>query len=483
MVETRPQVSPAVSRAAVASTAAVSPAVSRTPAVAKPVSSQSGSCQPAVAKPVSNKPVSHPAAVNKSVSEMAVATVAAPRNGNESLVEEVHRRALDVIDTNGDGMVRPVDVDSIVRTMAPLAPTHVVDDVVARVSARIDGLGPIEPLLSDPAVSEVMVNGPGPVWIEHDGTIRRTEVLLDRAAVDLLIERIVAPLGRRVDQRTPCVDGRLLDGSRVHVVVPPVAVDGPYVTIRRFVVPDVGLEMFTHTDSISLLDELVDRGANVVVSGGTGAGKTTLLNALTGRVSPDHRVITIEDAAELQLNHPHVVRLEARPESREGTGAVTIRDLVRNALRMRPDRLIVGEVRGPEALDLLHALNTGHAGCLSTVHANGPTDALRRLATLATSADERLPVEAVREHITAAIDVIVHVERQADGARRIAEVAEVTGHDQVQLLADSAKVLTEISRPARLQGGRASKTAASATAASATAAVRNGSQVCGPQSL
>ena len=372
---------------------------------------------------------------------------AAGANGSAALVEAVHRR---VVDTLTEGPMPAVDIAGIVRTLAPLTPTDVVDDVVARVAARVHGLGPLEPLLADASVSEVMINGPGPVWIERGGTVSRSGVSLDRAAVDLVIERIVSPLGRRVDQLTPCVDGRLPDGSRVHVAVPPVAVDGPYVTIRRFVVPDVALEMFAAPPVVALLEELVDRGANLVVSGGTGAGKTTLLNALAGRVSHQQRVITIEDAAELQLEHPHVVRLEARPETREGTGAVTIRDLVRNALRMRPDRLVVGEVRGPEALDLLHALNTGHAGCLSTVHANGPADALRRLAALATAADERLGVEAVRDHVTAAIDVVVHLGRSRDGTRRLAAVAEVTGHDRVCLLADDTEVRSPIARPARL---------------------------------
>lgn len=368
----------------------------------------------------------------------------------EALVDAVHAR---VLDAAKDGPLDSVDVAGIVRAIEPLASARLADDVVARVSARVDGLGPVEPLLNDPAVSEVMVNGPGPVWIEIDGVSSVSDVVLDRAEVDLLIERVVAPLGRRVDQSSPFVDGRLPDGSRVHVAVPPVAVDGPYVTIRRFVVPDAALDMFTGPQCAALLDDLIRRGANVVVSGGTGAGKTTLLNALAARVSGDHRVITIEDAAELQLDHPHVVRLEARPESREGAGAVTIRDLVRNALRMRPDRLVVGEVRGPEALDLLHALNTGHAGCLSTVHANGPVDALRRLATLATAADERLPVEAVREHVTAAIDAVVHLERRADGARRVAAVTEVAAHDEVRLLADDSGVVAQPLRPSRTAAG------------------------------
>ncbi len=373
---------------------------------------------------------------------------AAGADGSAALVEAVHRR---VIDTMAEGRMPAVDIAGIVRSLAPLTPTHVLDDVVARVAARVHGMGPLEPLLADASVSEVMINGPGPVWIERGGTVSRSGVSLDRAAVDLLIERIVSPLGRRVDQLTPCVDGRLPDGSRVHVAVPPVAVDGPYVTIRRFVVPDVALEMFAGPPVVALLEELVDRGANLVVSGGTGAGKTTLLNALAGRVSHHQRVITIEDAAELQLEHPHVVRLEARPESREGGGSVTIRDLVRNALRMRPDRLVVGEVRGPEALDLLHALNTGHAGCLSTVHANGPVDALRRLAALATAADERLGVEAVRDHVTAAIDAVVHLGRSPDGTRRIVAVAEVTDHDRVRLLAGDTEVCSPIARAARLE--------------------------------
>ena len=377
-------------------------------------------------------------------------TGAAGADGGAALVDAVHRR---VVDTMEQIPVPAVVIAAIVRTLAPLTPTDVVDDVVARVAARVHGLGPVEPLLADPLVSEVMINGPGPVWIERGGVVSRSEVSLDRAAVDLVIERIVSPLGRRVDQLTPCVDGRLPDGSRVHVAVPPVAVDGPYVTIRRFVVLDVALEMFAGPPVVALLEELVDRGANVVVSGGTGAGKTTLLNALAGRVSPQHRVITIEDAAELQLDHPHVVRLEARPESREGGGAVTIRDLVRNALRMRPDRLVVGEVRGPEALDLLHALNTGHGGCLSTLHANGPVDALRRLAALAAAADERLGVEAVRDHVASAIDAIVHVGRVVGGARRVSAVAEVSGHDTVRLLADVAGARAPVSRPARLVAG------------------------------
>lgn len=363
------------------------------------------------------------------------------------LVDTAHRR---VLDADGRMPLTPAVVAGIVRSVDPLARPETVDDAVDRVVARVEGLGPIEPLLADPSVSEVMINGPGPVWIERDGTLTRSGLSLDRTAVDLLIERIVGPLGRRVDQRSPCVDGRLGDGSRVHVVAPPVAVDGPYVTIRRFVVADVALEMFAGAPVLALLDDLISSGANLMVTGGTGAGKTTLLNALAGRIDSGRRIVTIEDAAELSLGHPHVVRLEARPESREGGGDVTIRDLVRNALRMRPDRLVVGEVRGAEALDLLHALNTGHAGCLSTIHANGPLDGLRRLATLAAAAAERLPVDAVKDHVAAAMDAVVHVVRGAGAERRVAEVAEVVSADRVRKLADGDAVFGALSRPRRL---------------------------------
>lgn len=367
----------------------------------------------------------------------------------EPLVDSTHQYVLNMI-AGGLSQADHLDISSVVRSIEPLADFHTVEQVVKRVAARVQGLGPIEPLISDPNISEVMINGPGSVWVERDGATYRSDVSLSDTAISLLIEQIVGPLGRRVDQHTPYVDGRLPDGSRVHVVVPPVAVDGPYITIRRFVVTDVGLEMFAGREVVSLLEELVARGANIVVSGGTGAGKTTLLNALATCVNSCERVITIEDAAELQFDHPHVVRLEARPQSREGTGIVTIRDLVRNALRMRPDRLVVGEVRGSEALDLLHALNTGHAGCLSTVHANGPADALRRLTTLATTAGERLPVEAIREYLTSAIDAVVHVERRADGTRFISTLAEVVAHDDVRVLADGENVLSSMIRPARL---------------------------------
>ena len=344
------------------------------------------------------------------------------------VVEAVHRALLE----QADGAPDDAGLAELVAIHGPLLTPAARDEARHRVRARVDGLGRLEPLLADPAVSEVMINGPGPVWIERDGVVAATDVAVDRDEIDLLVERIVAPIGRRVDRRTPWVDGRLADGSRVNVVVPPVALDGPCVTIRRFVLRTHDLSAFAGADTAAVVRGAVDNGATVVVSGGTGAGKTTLLNAIGSRIDPAARIITVEDAAELRLPHPHVVRLEARPSSAEGVGEVTIRDLVRNALRMRPDRLVIGEVRGAEALDLVQALNTGHRGCLSTVHANSPVDALRRLLTLALLAGVGLPADAIREQIASAIDLVVQVGRTAGGQRRIVDVARVIGPDAVE---------------------------------------------------
>jgi pilus assembly protein CpaF len=285
------------------------------------------------------------------------------------------------------------------------------------------GLGPLEELLADPAVEEVMVNGHREVYVERGGRIERSGVRFpsDQALRDA-IERVLAPLGRRVDELSPMVDARLADGSRVNVVIPPLAVDGPAVSIRRFTAarpdPDALVASATLTPRVrDILAEAVGARRSVLVSGGTGSGKTTLLNALSTFIHPSERVITIEDAAELRLRQPHVVRLESRPASVEGRGEVTIRDLLRNALRMRPDRIVIGEVRGPEALDLLTALNTGHDGALSTVHANSPEDALRRLETLALMAGIGLPHAAIREQLGRGLDLVVHLERE--GPRRV----------------------------------------------------------------
>jgi pilus assembly protein CpaF len=295
------------------------------------------------------------------------------------------------------------------------------------------GLGPLEDLLADPAVEEVMVNGPAEVYVERAGQVKRTEVRFasERALRDA-IERILAPLGRRVDELSPMVDARLADGSRVNVIIPPLSIDGPALSIRRFTAarpdPDELVALGTMTGELrDLLAGAVRTRRSILISGGTGSGKTTLLNALSAYIGADERVITIEDAAELRLRQPHVVRLESRPASVEGRGEVTIRDLLRNALRMRPDRIVIGEVRGREALDLLTALNTGHDGALSTVHANSPADALRRLETLALMAGVGLPHDAVRDQVRRGVELVVHLERSSRGARRVVEVAEVVG--------------------------------------------------------
>jgi pilus assembly protein CpaF len=328
----------------------------------------------------------------------------------------------------------PEAIRALVDTEAGLLDAATRAELVARVAERSFGLGPLEPLLADPVVDEILVNGVGqdrPVWVERHGSLEATSVSF--ASEDDLrhaIERILAPLGRRVDEAEPLCDARLPDGSRVNVVLPPLAVDGPVLTIRRFrprgFSADDLVELGTWTAPLrELLGQAVRSRLNVLVSGGTGSGKTTTLNALSGFVPDGERVVTIEDTAELRLQRAHVVRLEARPASVEGRGEVTIRRLVRNALRMRPDRIVVGEVRGPEALDMLGAMSSGHDGSLCTVHAGSPEEALRRLETLALMAGVGLPHAAVREQVASAIDLVVHQARLADGARQVVAVAEV----------------------------------------------------------
>lgn len=323
------------------------------------------------------------------------------------------------------------EVDELVAERAALLGAEDREAVATRIVRDTVGLGPLEELLADPSVEEVMVNGPDSVYVERGGRIEETAVRFpDEEELRNAIERILAPLGRRIDELSPMVDARLADGSRVNVVIPPLAVDGPALSIRRFGArrPDPAhlVEMGTLSrPQRDLLEAAVAGRRSVLVSGGTGSGKTTMLNALSSFIAASERVVTIEDAAELRLQQPHVVRLESRPASVEGRGEVTVRDLLRNALRMRPDRIVIGEVRGPEALDLLTALNTGHDGALSTVHANSPADALARLETLALMAGLGLPHGAIAEQVRRGIDLVVHLERQPDGARRVSEIAEV----------------------------------------------------------
>ena len=298
---------------------------------------------------------------------------------------------------------------------------------------EITGYGPIQPFLDDPDVTEVMVNGPKKVYIEKKGRLERTNVVFeDNLHVLKIIDRIVSPLGRHIDADSPMVDARLPDGSRVNAVVPPCAIDGASLTIRKFRKEKLSIAQLIESDSLTqgiadFLRACVLGRLNIIISGGTGSGKTTFLNVLSGFIPEEERIVTIEDAAELQLRQEHVVRLETKLPSVEGHGAVTIRELVRNSLRMRPDRIVIGECRGGEALDMLQAMNTGHDGSLTTIHANSPRDTLSRLETLVMMAGMDLPLKIVRQQISSAVDVIVQMSRLRDGARKITAVTEVAG--------------------------------------------------------
>ena len=301
-------------------------------------------------------------------------------------------------------------------------------------------LGPIEEFLADESVTEVMVNGPHQIFVERNGLLELTnQDFMDDSSVQAIIERIVAPIGRRIDESQPYVDARLPDGSRVNAIIPPLSLTGPCVTIRKFsrrAFTDADFVRFnTWTDDMTkFLRVCVQMRKNIVVSGGTGSGKTSLLNVLSSYLPSQERILTIEDAAELRLNQPHVIRLEARPPNIEGRGAITIRDLVRNALRMRPDRIIVGECRGGEALDMLQAMNTGHDGSLTTVHANSPRDVISRLETMVLMSGMELPSRAIREQIAAALDLIVHESRLSDGSRKVTAISEIVGIEGAQIV-------------------------------------------------
>jgi pilus assembly protein CpaF len=352
--------------------------------------------------------------------------------GEAALKQRVHRRLV----FEGGEAAAALSPDAVrarlaelLREEQPLLPAQSLDRLLGELVHEVGGLGPLEPLLADPTVTEVMINGPGRAYVERRGQLEPVALGLDAASIVHLVERVVSPLGLRLDRASPMVDARLPDGSRLHAVIPPLAVDGPCVTIRRFAAQPIRLDEFGVTPvEEAFLRAMVEAGWNLLIAGATSAGKTTLLNALSRAIPAHDRIVTIEETAELRLAQRHVVRLEARPANSEGVGAVTVRDLVRAALRMRPDRLVVGEVRGAEALDMLQALNTGHDGSLSTIHANGPADALARLETLVMLADSGLPLDAVRAQVVASIDAVVFVARRVGGVRRIEAIAEV-GND------------------------------------------------------
>ena len=315
------------------------------------------------------------------------------------------------------------------------APLSVIQrrHVVRQIEDEVMGLGPLEPLLADPSVSDILVNGPTNIYVERSGKLQRTAVRFnDDAHLLNIIDRIVSKVGRRIDESTPMVDARLKDGSRVNAIIPPLAIDGPVLSIRRFRKDALNIDDLVRYGSLNpalvgLLRAIVTARLNVMISGGTGSGKTTLLNAMSAFIPERERIVTIEDSAELQLQQPHVVRLETRQVNVEGRGQITQRDLVRNSLRMRPDRIVVGEVRGAEALDMLQAMNTGHDGSLTTIHANSSRDALSRVETMVAMTGITFPLSALRNQIASAIDVIIHMERQEDGCRRIISVQEING--------------------------------------------------------
>ncbi len=364
-----------------------------------------------------------------------------PPDANEELKFRVHRRLIQELETQRLDRMPPaeareaVDVAArqILQQEAPGIYGLARDELIAAIVDEVLGLGPIEPLLRDPTITEVMVNAPDVVYYERDGKLYRAPVRFrDNVHIMRIVERIISPLGRRVDEASPMVDARLADGSRVNVIIPPVAPKSPIITIRKFRADKLKIEDLINVgaltvDAARFLEACVKIKRNIIISGGTGSGKTTMLNALSAYIPNDERIVTIEDPAELKLQQDHVVTLEARPPSLEGRNEVTQRDLVRNALRMRPDRIIVGEVRGGEAFDMLQAMNTGHEGSISTVHANSPRDGLARIENMVLMAGMELPMRAIREQLASAIHLIIQVARFPDGTRKVTHISEITG--------------------------------------------------------
>ena len=352
-------------------------------------------------------------------------------------------------------------LESVARELdASGTPLAVVDRerLIEEIAADILGYGPLEKFLADDSVTEVMVNGFDRVFIERDGKIEATDAsFVDDDHLQRIIDKIVSRVGRRVDESSPMVDARLPDGSRVNAIIPPLSLSGPTLTIRKFARDPYTMENLIEFGSLTpkaahFLQSCVQGKRNVIISGGTGTGKTTLLNALSASIPDEERIVTIEDAAELQLQQGHVIRLESRPANIEGEGEIRIRELVRNALRMRPDRIVVGEVRGAETLDMLQAMNTGHEGSLTTIHANSPRDALNRLETLVLMSGLEIPLHAIREQISSALDVIIHITRLVDGSRRISHVTEVLGMESDIITLQDIFLAKPVSERAAAQG-------------------------------
>jgi pilus assembly protein CpaF len=387
----------------------------------------------------------------KELSATAVAVKTDKELESEQLRVKIHRRLIEEMDTTQLNDINPTELRKQIRQAvnellmeenALLTQTE-RDRLVDEILDETMGLGPLEPLLRDKSVSEVMVNGCKQVYVERKGKLIMTDVQFkDDNHLLQIIDRIVSRIGRRVDESTPLCDARLQDGSRVNVIIPPLAIDGPSLTIRKFSVDPYKVQDLINFGSLStmsaeLLRACVYARFNIIISGGTGSGKTTLLNVVSSFIPEDERIVTIEDAAELQLQQDHVVRLETRPPNIEGKGAISMRDLVKNSLRMRPERIVVGEVRAGEALDMLQAMNTGHDGSLTTVHSNSARDAIRRLETLVMMAGFDLPQKAIREQIASAVDIIIQASRLSDGSRKVTSITEIVGMEgDVVLLQD-----------------------------------------------
>jgi pilus assembly protein CpaF len=354
---------------------------------------------------------------------------------HDQLRQQVHMEVVELINKNQgeNGVNVQTMIDDLLEVHGSDVPRPERNRIAREIFNEVKGLGPLEAPLNDKSVSEIMINGPNQVYIERKGKLELTNIKFrDDQHVMSVIDRIVSPLGRHIDEANPMVDARLADGSRVNAIIPPLALNGPVLTIRKFAAIPLQIQDLIEFNSLSMkmaqfLEACVKGRLNIIVSGGTGSGKTTLLNVLSSFIPEDERIITIEDAAELQLNQRHVLTLESRAANLEGSGAVTIRDLVRNALRMRPDRIVVGEVRGGETLDMLQAMNTGHDGSLTTAHANSPRDVLSRLETMVLMAGMQLPVNAIRQQVVGALDIIVQQSRMRDGSRKIVSISEITG--------------------------------------------------------
>jgi pilus assembly protein CpaF len=362
----------------------------------------------------------------------------------EELKRQIHSKLVERLDLSrvkdlaSDAMRRDIRraIEHLCDTENPLLNRIEREKLIEEILDETLGLGPLEPLLKDPTVSEIMVNGPKKIYVERRGKIERSEVVFrDGDHLLQIIDRIVSKVGRRVDETSPLCDARLPDGSRVNAVIPPIALDGASLSIRRFGAQPLKLEDLLNYKAFTpemamLMEGAIKARLNVLISGGTGSGKTTLLNTLSAFIPGDERLVTIEDAAELQLQQDHIVRMETRPPNIEGKGAISCRDLVKNALRMRPDRIIVGECRGSEALDMLQAMNTGHAGSMTTLHANTPRDALSRLETMIMMAGTELPIKAMRQQVSSAVDLIVQISRLQGGPRKMVSITEVMNMEQ-----------------------------------------------------